>query len=114
MAVVLEAVEADQAESFRDFCASRCGAHFDLSGWPGEGQITVETVAGHRLEMAYEGPHSIDGEHIDYNAYPLFDGPGLDAPTDTGMITFRHDGDELTLDFDIDQGAAVLPIRAIG
>jgi len=111
---VLEAVEADQAESFRDFCASRCGAHFDLSGWPGEDRITVDTTAGHRLEMAYEGPHSIDGERIDYNAYPLFDGPGVDAPTDTGKITFRHDGDKLTLDFDINQGAAVLPMRVIG
>ncbi|SVC61974.1 uncharacterized protein METZ01_LOCUS314828, partial [marine metagenome] len=40
--------------------------------------------------------------------------PSLDAPTDTGKITFRHDGHELTLDFDIDQGAAVLPMRVIG
>lgn len=113
-AVVLEAVEADQAGSFSDFCASRCGAHFDLSGWPDEGQITVDTVAGHHLEMAYEGPHSIDGKRIDYSAYPLFDGPGVDAPMDTGKITFQHGGDELTLDFDINRSTAALPMRVIG
>lgn len=113
-AMVLEAVEADEAGSFRDFCDARCRADLDLSGWPENGRIALNTVSGHHLEMNYEDHHVVDGALIDYSGYPLFGGPGIDAPTGTGKITFRHGGDKLTLDFDIDKTVDALRMRVIG
>lgn len=113
-AVILEAIEADATPSFSDFCAARCRAHCDVSQWPNKNQITVDTVAGDRLKMIYNGLHSINGKHIDYNAYPLFGGPGVEAPMHTGKITFQHNKEELALDFNIDPTTPPVPMRVIG
>ena len=110
----LEAVEMEEAGSFDNFRRVRSGAHFDLTGWPDEGRVSMQTFAGVSLEMAYDGPHRVDGEAIDYAAYPLIDAPGVHAPLGTGRATFRHGADTLTLDFDIDPDAAPLPMRVIG
>jgi hypothetical protein len=111
--LVLEAAEAD-AGGFEAFRQARQTAALDLSAWPDGGRVTVDSFDGVRLEMSYDGPHLVDGTAIDYEAYPLFDAPGVEAPLGTGCLTFAHDGDRLDLDFDIDPAAASLPMRVIG
>jgi len=111
---VLEAVEMEEAGSFDDFCRIRSGAHFDLAGWPEGGRVSLDSFAGARLEMEYDGRHYVDGEAIDYDAYPLIDAPGVDGPLGTGRVTFRHGEDVLELDFDVDSDAEPLPMRVIG
>ena len=113
--LVLEAVEKAAAGSFDAFCQVRSeAAHFDLSGWPDAGRVSVNSSTGSRLEMAYDGPHRVDGRDLDYAGYPLFDAPGVDAPLGTGKVTLRHGADELALDFDIDPTTEPLPMRVIG
>jgi len=111
---VLEAVEMEEAGSFEHYRRIRGGAHFDLAGWPGESRMSMDTFAGVRLEMTYDGLHHVDGEAIDYGSYPLLDAPGVDAPLGSGRVTFSHGDDTLALDFDIDADAAPLPMRVIG
>jgi hypothetical protein len=112
--LVLEAVEMAEAGSFESYRRVRADAHFDLDEWPSKSRVAIDTFAGVRLEMTYDGPHHIDGEAIDYSAYPLLGAPGVDAPLGSGRATFRHGEDTLGLDFGIDADAAPLPMRVIG
>ena len=112
--LMLEAVEMAEAGSFESYRRVRADAHFDLDEWPSKSRVAIDTFAGVRLEMTYDGPHHIDGEAIDYSAYPLLGAPGVDAPLGSGRATFRHGEDTLGLDFGIDADAAPLPMRVIG
>ena len=111
---VLEAAERDQERSFDDYCRARSAAPLDLGGWPEENRVSMETHAGVRLDMEYDGTHRVEGEAIDYGAWPLFDGPGVDAPLCTGHVSFSHGTDTLSLDFGVDSEAVPLPMRVIG
>jgi len=111
---VLDAVEQDDAGSFEDFCRVRAAGHLDLTGWPKEGRVSLDSFAGVRLEMDFDSAHYIDGARIDYAAYPLFEAPGVYAPLGTGKLSFCHNEDTLELDFDIDPDDPPLPMRVIG
>ena len=70
----------------------------DLSGWPGSDRVAVETLDGNQMEMYFDGQHGqhrVDGEAIDYDAYPLYEAPGVDAPAGTGRMTFRKGDQEV-------------------
>ena len=112
--LILDAVEATDTDGFSTFCARRTRAPLDLNGWPRDRRVAVETIQGQKLEMVYDGPHRVDGETIDYESYPLYDAPGVEAPLGSGQMTFRHGSEELELDFGIDPGKPLLPIRVIG
>lgn len=112
--LILEAREADEEDSFEAFCARRAGSRPDLSGWPGSDRVAVETLNGNRMEMYYDGQHRVDGTAIDYDAYPLYEAPGVDAPMGTGKMTFRRGDQEVRLDFGVDPAKPLLPIRVIG
>ena len=112
--LILEAREANDEESFEAFCARRAASQPDLSGWPGSDRVAVETLSGNMLEMYYEGQHRVDGTAIDYDAYPLYEAPGVDAPMGTGKMTFRRGDQEVRLDFGVDPAKPLLPIRVIG
>ena len=112
--LILEAREADEEDSFEAFCARRAASQPDLSGWPGSDRVAVETLSGNKLEMYYEGQHRVDGTAIDYDAYPLYEAPGVDAPMGTGKMTFSHGDQEVRLDFGVDPAKPLLPIRVIG
>ncbi|HJP29699.1 MAG TPA: hypothetical protein QGF95_04000 [Candidatus Latescibacteria bacterium] len=112
--LVLEAVEKDQAGSFDDFCRVRSGAHLDLTGWPEAGHVSVDSCAGTRLDMVYGGWHRVDGKDLNYEAYPLFGAPGVDAPLGTGKVTLCNGEETLALDFDIDPTVEPVPMRVIG
>lgn len=112
--LILEAVEADESGGYENFCQRRSEAHLDLTGWPEDNRVIAETFSGSRMEMNYEGPHLIDGEVIDYESYPLYDAPGVDAPMGTGRMSLRKGEDVLNLDFGIDPEKPQLPMRVIG
>lgn len=112
--LVLEAAEQAEAGSFDAFCAARCAAHLDLSNWPTGKHISVDTTQGTNLQIAWDGPHRINDVPVDYDSWPLFGGPGVDAPLHTGRATFRHGDEHIELDFGIDPTAETLPMRVIG
>ena len=112
--LVLEAVEADEAGGFDAYCRRRSSLHLDLNGWPGEGRIAVHSFRKTRLEMHYDGPHLIDGKAVDYEAYPLYEAPGVEAALGTGRMCFEHGDDRLELDFGADRQTPQLPMRVIG
>ncbi|NKB69680.1 MAG: hypothetical protein GKR89_21635 [Candidatus Latescibacteria bacterium] len=111
---VMEAVEMEDVGSLESYRSARCNAPFDLTGWPDKGRVAMDTFAGVRLDMEYAGPHRIDGQAIDYSAYPLLDAPGVEAPLGSGRVAFQRGDQRLALNFGIDPEAAPLPMRVIG
>ena len=112
--LVLEAVEANEAGSFGEYCSRRATSDVNLAGWPRDHRVCVDTFCGVRLDMVYDGPHTVDGQAIDYNAWPLYESPGAQAEVNTGRMVFRHGGSEHALDFGIDPDAPMIPMRVIG
>ena len=112
--LAVEAVEAEEAGDFDGFCAARAACPPDLSGWPESGRVALETRAGRRLEMTYDGEHCIDGEAIDYDAYPLYEALGVEAPLGSGRMCFRRGDAVFELDFGVDPEAPLMPMRVIG
>jgi len=112
--LVLEVVEAEHFEDFGKYVGERASACPDLNDWPRAERVSVATWKGERLEMTYDGEHRIDGEAIDYEAYPLYGAPGVEAEMRTGKMAFRRGGERVELDFGIDPDAEMLPMRVIG
>lgn len=112
--LLLEAGESQDFESFEDFCRQRTQSQVELQGWPQGGRVSMQTCAGVTLELDVDGEHRIDGTPIDYEGYPLFDGPGVTAPLNSGRSSFRHTDQVLELDFEIDPDSPALPMRVIG
>ncbi len=112
--LILETREADGEESFESFCALRAASQPDLAGWPGRNRVAVDTLDGCRMEMFFDGPHRVNGEAIDYDAYPLYEAPGVDAPAGTGKMTFRRGDQKVALDFEVDLSKPLIPMRVIG
>ncbi|MEE3257861.1 MAG: hypothetical protein VX293_01495 [Candidatus Latescibacterota bacterium] len=112
--LVVEVVEADEVESFAHFCRQRVALVPDLSGWPDDKRVQVQTTAGHALDITHDGAHRVDGEEVDYDAYPLYAAPGVEAPLGTGRVKFAKNGDEVAVDFGIDPNKPLLPMRVIG
>lgn len=110
--LVLEVVEAADAGEFGAFCKARASQPVDLGDWPE--RVAVETTRGQRLEMIYDGAHRVDGKEVDYDAYPLYEAPGVKAELGSGKMAFQRGADEVQLDFGIEPGKALLPMRVIG
>ena len=113
--LMLEAVEAVDVEDFATYCGGRTAQPPDLSAWSESGRVGLTTWEGCVLEMDYDGAHRVDGKAIDYDAYPLYEAPGVDAPLGTGRMEFRRAGEEMVeLDFGVDPQAPLPPMRVIG
>ncbi|MFH1570603.1 MAG: hypothetical protein ABIL09_21615 [Gemmatimonadota bacterium] len=118
--LVLEAAETAVVGSFERFRRARAAARLDLSGWPGPGRVEVADTRGRTLVMEYGadpaalGAHTVDGQPIDYGAYPLYEAPGVEAPLGSGRISLRRSAAGVDLDFGIDGAAPDLPMRVIG
>jgi hypothetical protein len=112
--LVLEAVEADQTEGFDAFCAARSALQPDLSQWSSDRRVQVQTTTGHALDIAHGGAHRIDGQVVNYDAYPLYEAPGVEAPLGTGKVRFARGDDSVEVDFAIDPQKVLLPMRVIG
>ncbi len=112
--LVLEAVEADETEGFDAFCAARSALQPDLSQWSSDRRVQVQTTTGHALDIAHGGAHRVDGQVVDYEAYPLYEAPGVEAPLGTGKVRFARGDDSVEVDFAIDPQKVLLPMRVIG
>lgn len=112
--LILEAVESAEAGSFTAFCDRRAALVPELHGWPADGRVAVQTTTGHRLQMSYDGPHLVDGEPIDYDAWPLYEAPWAKAAVGTGRIHLKRSGTSHDLDFRVDPSGPHLPMRVIG
>ena len=112
--LVLETIEADEADSFDTFCQQRAARAPDLSQWPDRQRVTCETTTGHSLDITYDGEHRVDGELLDYDAYRLYESPNAEADLNTGKMTFEREGEKVELDFGIDPEKPLMPMRVIG
>lgn len=112
--LVVEAVEASDVASFDAFCDAIVQRGLDLHDWQDQGVVRYDALNGHRLEMVYDGDHVVDGERVDYDAWPLYGGPGIEAPLGAGVIVFEQGDKTLRLDFEVDQDAEMIPMRVIG
>jgi len=112
--LALEALEAEDGDGFEAFCTRMTAPRLDLSGWPQEGRVGIETLRGHRLELTYGGAHRVDDKEIDYAAWPLYEAPGVEAPLGSGRIAFQQGEVSLELDFGVNPDRPLLPIRVIG
>jgi hypothetical protein len=112
--IALEAVESMAVASFDDFCARRVAAGVDLSDWPTQGRVALTTIADDRLELEFDGVHRLNGEIIDYDAWPLYGAPEAEAELHTGRMRFGRGEDVVDVDFDIDPDQPMMPMRVIG
>jgi hypothetical protein len=112
--VLLEVVEADEVDSFEQFRRQRAALKPDLSGWPETGRVQMATTRSDHLDLTHGGDHRVNGQVVDYEAYALYDAPGVEAPLGTGRVTFSRDGDVVDVDFGIDPDKPLLPMRVIG
>jgi hypothetical protein len=112
--LVLEAVEARDADSFDAFCDRRVELDVNLSNWPVNDRVRLETLSGVKMEIVYDGAHKVNGEAIDYVAWPLYGAPGAEGELNTGKVVFRHGEDEVHVDFEIDPNKPLMPMRVIG
>jgi hypothetical protein len=111
--LVIEAVEADDVDSFEAYVAARSAKDVDLSDWPGE-KASVETREGKLMTLAYDGEHTLDGEVIDYAAWPMYGSPNAKGELGTGVVRFEKSGDEVEVDFGVDMEVPLIPMRVIG
>ena len=112
--LILEVVEADEVESFESFRQQRTALVPDLSGWADAKRVQVQTTTGHALDITHGGEHRVDREIVDYDAYPLYEAPGVDAPLGSGRVKFARGETAVEVDFDIDPDKPLLPMRVIG
>ncbi len=112
--LVVEAVECDEVVSLQAFGDTVTDGRLDVSDWETDGVVSYRAMNGHLLVMTYHGNHCVDGEPIDYSSWPLYGGPGIDAPLGTGVVVIRRGDEELRLDFDVDENKPMIPMRVIG
>ena len=111
--LVVEAVESGDVASFEAYVTDRSASDVDVSAWPNQ-KVSVKTRDGKSMTLEYDGAHSIDGETIDYEAWPMYDSPNAKATLGTGKIRFEKDGDAVDVDFEVDGSRPLIPMRVIG
>jgi hypothetical protein len=112
--LVVEAVECDEVVSLQAFGDAVTDGRLDVRDWEADGVVSYRAMNGRLLVMTYDGDHCVDGVPVDYSSWPLYGGPGIDAPLGTGVVVIRHGDEELRLDFDVDENKPMIPMRVIG
>jgi hypothetical protein len=112
--LVVEAVEADEVDSFETFCQQRAALVPNLSQWPEQKRVTCETTTGHTLDITYDGEHRLDGELVDYDAYALYESPFAAGELNTGRMVYSRGDAKVELDFGINPDKPMMPMRVIG
>lgn len=112
--LVVEAVEADEAGEFTAYRDRRAAGPPDTSEWERANAVSVQTYHGHHLRLIHDGPATVDGQALDYAAYPLYDAPVISSAMNTGKVEIRHGNDRLSLDFAVDPAAGDIPMRVVG
>ena len=61
--------------------------------------VRFTTLRGARLDVTYDEIPRVNGEPVDYDAWPLFGGPFMQAERDSRRLELRHGDLRRTLDF---------------
>ena len=112
--LVVEAAEADDVDSYEAYVEERAGTDIDLSEWPVGSRVSVKTHKGQVLAVDYDGPHTVDGVVIDYDAWPMYESPSAKGELGTGKVRFEKGDDVVEVDFGLEEGAEMIPMRVIG
>lgn len=112
--LIVEASETDGWDGFEAFLEAAAEPRAGRGGWPADGRVTYGSLAGAQLDMTWDGEHRVDGQAIDYGAWPLYDAPEAQAPMNSGVVELRHRDESLRLDFGVDPDAPMIPMRVIG
>ena len=112
--LVVEAVEAEDVSSFDSYTVSRAEKDVDASAWIDGSVLNVETFQGTKMRLEYDGTHTIDGDAIDYAAWPLYDSPNASGEVGSGKVRFERGEETVEVDFEIDPRDELIPMRVIG
>ena len=110
--LVVEAVEKSRNSDYESFILERSETIPDTRLWPSRKAVEYETTSGDRLKMEYGGLHTVNGEAIDYDRWPLYDAPWVHAETGTGIVRYEKDGEKIEYDFEASH--PLIPMRVIG
>lgn len=62
-------------------------------------RVAFTSLRGDRIEMTYGDVPIINGDEVDYDHWPLFEGPFLEAAEGSGTLSMRYGPWQRTLDF---------------
>ncbi len=96
-AVVQVAPLADYG-SLEAFAAAVAGQALEVSTEPAP-RVRYESLDGALIEAAYGETPRVDGMAVDYERWPLFDGPFLEAAAGSGELLMRYKTMRRRLDF---------------
>jgi hypothetical protein len=94
-------VQAADADEFRDLAAfgravAALPLEFTLDPSP---SVTLTTLRGSRIAVAYGRAPIVDGAPLDYARWKLFEGPYLNAEKGSRRLTITHGRLRRVLDF---------------
>jgi hypothetical protein len=62
------------------------------------GQLRWTSPAGHELAFGWEGPLTVDGQPLDWSAFPHYANAYTDTPLGADIMEIAHGGETLRLD----------------
>lgn len=95
---VVQVAPASDYESFDAFRAAVAALPLETSVEP-EPRVHFTTLDGAVLDVAYGSTPIVDGRPVDYESWPLYDGPFLQAERDSRMLQIRYGAMRRLLDF---------------
>jgi hypothetical protein len=96
--VVVQVAAASEFQSFDAFKAAilKLPLSFDLDGTP---SVRLRSLRGRELEFTYGAAPRVDGRTVEYDKWPLFGGPFLQADVDSEQLVMTHGSMRRVLDF---------------
>lgn len=89
-AVVLEAVSADDFESFSEFIDRIRRSRPDTTGFDQKLTLGYETLSGDRMVFTFGGRRLLNGRPVDLSKYKLFEGPFLNAEIGSQKLSMTY------------------------
>jgi hypothetical protein len=81
-------------DDFESFCAA-CAAQ---SPTQEQTRLCWTTPAGRAVAFGWAGPLIVDGQPVDWSAFPHYSNAATDTPLGAETMTIAHQGDSLRLD----------------
>ncbi len=94
---LVEMGDATHWQDFASFVAAVTAAPIRCDGL----DVVYESPAVGQVEFGWQGPLRIAGEETALHDYPRFDNPYCRAEFNARQYTIRHNGQEVTLDFEV-------------
>lgn len=95
---VVQVAPASQFESFEAFKKAVRALPLQTKTSP-KAQVSFTTLAGEKLQFAYDDTPTVNGTPVDYNNWPLFEGPFLNAEIGSRKLTMSYGQLRRILDF---------------